>query len=334
MNCTFYCYFKSFFCLILIISWGTANTQTLWTKEKKQKIDSICANGLTESLIVWSNNELVYSYGDTTETFNIFSIRKSLTSLLLGICQDEGLVDLNSTLASLNITEINGLTLEEKQATVYDLLKSKSGVYHAAAFETPGMENKRPERGSHPPGAHWFYNNWDFNALISILETATSKPILEYFNRKIVIPLKLDDFNKQEQQYIKEENTSIHPAILWRLSSRDLLKIGTLMLNNGNYKGVQVVSKEWIRKSTRSYSDLGILGGYGLCWWVATNGEHFPFFSASDQTFSARGTGQQILLIIPSTNTIIVHLTKVESPNDKIMKVTAFGRLLNLIMKS
>ena len=45
------------------------------------------------------------------------------------------------------------LTYEEKQATVRDLLKSRSGVYHEAAAETQEAKDLRPQRGSHPaPG--------------------------------------------------------------------------------------------------------------------------------------------------------------------------------------
>ena len=37
------------------------------------------------------------------------------------------------------------------------------------------MAMARPARGSYPPGPFWYYNNWDFNALGTILEGATWK---------------------------------------------------------------------------------------------------------------------------------------------------------------
>jgi len=53
------------------------------------------------------------------------------------------------------------------------LLEARSGVYHAALYETPAMAKQRPARGSHEPGTFWYYNNWDFNALGTIYEHAT-----------------------------------------------------------------------------------------------------------------------------------------------------------------
>lgn len=58
-------------------------------------------------------------------------------------------VRLDATLAELGIDDNKpALTRIEKQATVSDLLKARSGVYHSALYETTGMEATRPLRGS------------------------------------------------------------------------------------------------------------------------------------------------------------------------------------------
>jgi hypothetical protein len=57
------------------------------------------------------------------------------------------------------------LNTAEKQATIRDLLMSRSGVYHEAAGEHQEMIDARPERGSHAPETYFYCNNWDFNAL-------------------------------------------------------------------------------------------------------------------------------------------------------------------------
>lgn len=64
------------------------------------------------------------------------------------------------------------LTDEEKRATVHDLLKARSGVYHPALYETARMKEKRPPRHSHASGTFWYYNNWDFNVLGTIAPIA------------------------------------------------------------------------------------------------------------------------------------------------------------------
>jgi CubicO group peptidase (beta-lactamase class C family) len=85
---------------------------------------------------------------------------------LYGIHVGRGDIDLDATLAELDIDDITPyLTPIEKTATIRDLLLSRSGIYHEAAGESQSMIDLRPERGSHPPGTYFYYNNRDFNAL-------------------------------------------------------------------------------------------------------------------------------------------------------------------------
>jgi len=69
-------------------------------------------------------------------------------------------------------------------------------------------------------------------------------------------------------------------------------------------------------------------------WWVALNGEHFPFLKLPDGTFSARGTGEQVILIIPESNVVIVHRTNVLKPRERYMHVTEFAKILKRILEA
>lgn len=303
-----------------------------WDKTKKEALNEFCQTKLTKTLLIYQDGELEFTYGDDSKIHKIFSIRKSLVSLLYGVYSARGEIDLEATLEDLEIDDIGGLTKSERQATVLNLLQARSGVYHEAAFETPGMLKKRPERGSHSPGTFWYYNNWDFNALTTILEQQTGLSIFEAFDQNIAKPLRLQDFSKDLQTYVYEENRSKHKATLWQLSGRDLLKIGIMVLNKGKINGKQIIPEGWIERSAARYSQLGMFGAYGLCWWVAMNGQHYPFVNFPDGTFSARGTGMQDLIIVPEYDMVIVHQTEVNSPDDTMMKVTSLGRLLKQIM--
>ncbi len=296
-------------------------------------LNKLCKAYLTKTLIVYKQGKVIYSYGKTDRSYTVFSVRKSLVSLLYGIYEDKGLINVRKSLGDLGIDDIQYLTVQEKSAKIIDLLKAKSGVYHPAAFETPKMWKKRPKRGSYKPGEFWFYNNWDYNALTTIFEQETGISLFEAFKKDIAVPLQFDDFKIEDQRYVLEQGRSIHAATVWKLSGRDLLKLGIVMLHKGKKGKTSIVPEGWIKKSTTSYSDLGILGGYGLCWWVAHKGEHYPFVKLPDGTFSARGTGEQNLVIIPKFNMVIVHQTEVNSPSDKMMKVTQFGKLLQTILK-
>ncbi len=117
------------------------------------------------------------------------ALRKSFLSSLYGIYVGSGVIDTTKTLEELGIDDIpTSLTPEEKQARVADLLKSRSGVYHEAAAEAPEMAAERPERGSHPPGTFFYYNNWDFNVAGVIFEQETGVGNFQAFEREISSP--------------------------------------------------------------------------------------------------------------------------------------------------
>src|SRR5690554_6247319 len=79
-------------------------------------------------LVIYDGAVLV-SWGEIDRRFLIHSARKSLDNAMYGVAVDQGLIDLKTTLAELNITEITPLTPQEKEATVMDLIRSRSGVY-------------------------------------------------------------------------------------------------------------------------------------------------------------------------------------------------------------
>ncbi|NIR48112.1 serine hydrolase [candidate division KSB1 bacterium] len=147
------------------------------------------------SVLVIHNGRVLVSWGQTTRRFRCASIRKSYLSALYGIYVGKGKIDLNKTLADLNIDDIQGLTAEEKQAQVVHLLSARSGVYHPSAYSTRNMEKHLPGRGSHEPGTFWYYNNWDFNALATIFEQETGQGVFDAFKEHIAEPLQMEDFS-------------------------------------------------------------------------------------------------------------------------------------------
>ena len=96
---------------------------------------------------------VVDEWGETTQKYNVHSIRKSLLSALIGIYENQGTLKLESTLEELRIDDRLGLTI--------DLLGSRSGIYHPANLVGEEASENWPKRGSHAPGTHWFYSNWD-----------------------------------------------------------------------------------------------------------------------------------------------------------------------------
>jgi len=104
------------------------------------------------------------------------SVRKSVLSLLMGNYVRRGVINLNTSLAQLGMDDIGGLTDQENEATVQDLLTARSGVYHPASNAGDDLASA-PPRGSQKHGTYMLYSNWDFNALGGAFERITGRDI-------------------------------------------------------------------------------------------------------------------------------------------------------------
>lgn len=239
-------------------------------------------------------------WGQIERRYLCHSMRKSLLSALYGEPVTRGTIDLQETLDSLGIDDDPPLTDVEKGARVADLLKSQSGVYLPAAYEGAARYSK-PARGSHDPGTHWHYNNWDFNVVATIFNQKTGCDLFELLHRKLATPLQMQDFELRHGHYHFEPNASIHPAYPLRMSARDLARFGLLYLNEGRWQDRQIVPRNWVLESTRSYSETGVNDcGYGYMWWT----EGGPLGQLG--TYFANGVGN-LVYVVPRAQLVIVH---------------------------
>lgn len=93
------------------------------------------------------------------------------------------------------------LTEQEKTATIKDLLMARSGVYLQAEAEVDYAKNNRPKREQYKSGEYFFYNNFDFNVLGTILEQKTGKSIGEFMEEHSSKPLGMQDFSAANVVY-------------------------------------------------------------------------------------------------------------------------------------
>jgi len=193
------------------------------SEEKLDAIVDFCEESGSAALLILYDGKVVLSWGEVETKYPIHSIRKAFLNSLYGIHVERGDIDLDMTLEELGIDDIPPvLTKEEKQAKVFDLIRSRSGVYHPAAAEAQVMIDSRPERGSHPPGSFFYYNNWDFNALGTIFEQETGRGVFEAFHEEIAEPLGMKDFQVEDGMYMYEKEKSLHPAYHFFMTAHDI----------------------------------------------------------------------------------------------------------------
>ena len=79
------------------------------------------------------------------------------------------------------------------------------------------------------------------------------------------------------------------------LNPYDMAKIGRLLLNNGKWNGVQLISADYIKKSTSIQIPFSDHKGYGYGFWVD-----------NDHSFNAVGRGGQRIHVDRLYNAIVV----------------------------
>lgn len=253
---------------------------------------------------------VLVAWGDVTREYRIHSVRKSLYSAMYGVALEKGLIDLDDTLAGLGIDDVDPLTEQEKSARVEHLIAARSGVYLPAAYAPSDQDEERPERGSHPPGTHFFYNNWDFNVSGVLLERAADMGLYRAFEQWIADPIGMEDYEPSDGFEALEPSSSRWPAHTFRMSTRDLARFGQLYLESGRWQGRSVVPASWVERSTRPASVFEDGAGYGYMWWTYPAEwlpeERYPHLHPYEVVL-ARGTGGQAIFVIPGAQLVVVH---------------------------
>ncbi len=297
-----------------------------YSSAKLAELPPLLASAGSESLLLLHDGRVFFEWGDIRQKRLVHSIRKALLNGLLGTCYAEGQVDLQATLAELGIDDIPpSLTPEEKRATLEQVLQSRSGVYHEAAAESEGMSRSRPARGSHAPGTHYYYNNWDFNVAGYVFEQLSGTSVYDAFTSRFAEPLGMLDFHNRivpqpegsepipadaDGFYKLEPERSRFPAWHFRLSAHDMALYGQLFLQRGSWNGRQIVPAEWIDWSTQPVSIVDERYGlaYGMLWdvLVPEEGDEHP-------SFFHTGVGVHMLGVYPKHELVLVHRVDTES---------------------
>lgn len=310
-----------------------------WSSEKLASARHFSTRIGSDAVMIVDDGVVVDAWGDISRNFQCHSMRKSILSSLIGIHVDEGTIDLAATIEQLGVDDrYPSLSKIEKQATVGDLIKARSGIYHPALGESAMMKAMRPGRHRHQPGTFWYYNNWDFNALGTIFEQETGTRIFQEFDRRVANPLQMEDFTVEDCKYLtwsdyRSTRYSDHRYYLFRMSARDLARFGLLFLRHGRWKDRQIISPEWIRQSTASYSEWGQGGGYGYMWWTGRKSGLLANVSVKAHSYLASGYGCHKLIVLPYRKLVIVHRVDTDSTGQRPMS-HQIGRLIWLVLSA
>lgn len=284
--------------------------------EHSARVAALAAEHGACGVVVVDRERVLLEVGDVSAVVNCRSIRKSLLSAVFGRAVIAGKVELDATLVGLGIDDAvqPSLSARERAARVRDLLTCRSGVYHPANHAGgPAAFVSLPPRGSRRAGEWFFYNNWDFNALGSILDRGLGRSLFAEFAETIAGPVAMQDFDVSKQRYASQPYSE-HPTYSFQISTRDLARFGQLYLSSGRWNEHELIPARWIAESTTVQTITSKGPGYGYLWWVAHDGRLFEGTRMPDGAFAAYGMGGQFLVVIPALDRAIAMLADPERP--------------------
>jgi CubicO group peptidase (beta-lactamase class C family) len=275
-------------------------------------VDSISTTGI----MVVVGGRVLFQHGDVQQVSYLASVRKSILAMLYGRHVRDGTIRLDRTLRDMGMDDHGGLQPIERNATVGDLVTARSGIYHAASNPGDNLADA-PPRGSQRPGEYFLYNNWDFNAAGAAFERATGIDVFDALQRDLATPLGMQDFDRSRHEKSGDLDRSQYPAYHMHLSTRDMARVGYLMLRKGRWAGREIVPSDWVDTIVSVVTPLEEMNplplregyfGYGYMWWVWDGPEAVGPFEGA---YTGRGAFGQYITVLPALDMVIAHKTAV-----------------------
>lgn len=263
---------------------------------------------------------------------HVYSVTKSIVSLLIGIAIDDGdikhvdqkVLDFfphytvkagEKTIQEISIGNLLTMTAPYKYKTEpYEKFFASENPIQDALDLLGGDDSIGEFNYSAIGGTH---------ILSGILAKATGRPILDFATEKLFSPLGINVPNnvviKNKEEHfavMNDKNTNgwaVDPQGLntasWGLflTPVEMAKIGQLYLNNGVWNDKQIVSAEWISESTREHSRCVPWGNlaYGYLWWFIDR-----------ESYAAMGDGGNIIYV-NTKNQMVISMASLFIPEAK-----------------
>ena len=253
---------------------------------------------------------------------NIKSCSKSIIGLLTGNAIAEGAIpSINATIGEVAPSIIpTHATPGVEDLTIEDLVTLRAGLESTSGRNYGTWVNsdnwvsfalRRPMVAS--PGGRMIYSTGTTHILGVVLAVATGKSLLAQARAVLGQPLGIEipSWTQDPQGYYFGGNQMA-------MTPRGILRIATLMRNQGRFDGDQIIPADWIDQSTRAHTRSPYSGlAYGYGWFLSRSG-----------FIIARGYGGQIIAAHPEKD-LAVAITS--DPTSPARSGGYFGDLMDLL---
>lgn len=301
---------------------------TSYGLEKVTALDKIINNDYSNiaGMVVLKDGKTLYEkyFNECTVTsrIHVYSVTKSILSILIGIAIDKGYIkSINQKILDFfpdyiikrgektiqNVTLKNLLTMTAPY-------KYKFAPYIKYFTSDDGVKFTLDLLGGKGQIGEFRYTPLIGPDILSgILVKATGQSVLEFATEHLFLPLGISalsnvTFHSKEEQLAFNKAKNISGWVAdgagtntagWglTLSPTDMAKIGQLYLDNGMWDGKQIVSARWVDESTKEHSRWEKRNlAYGYLWWIIDDKEH---------SYAAMGDGGNVIYVNAKKNIVI-----------------------------
>ncbi len=269
--------------------------------------------------MVVKNGYIVAEWGDTKCVDMTFSVTKSYLSTVAGLAIDAGLIADVHDKAGDYVRDGTFASEHNSKITWHHLL-NQSSDWSGTLWDRPDWADRPPEghtpeelkrRELKEPGTSFKYNDVRVNVLAYSLLQVWRRPLPVVLKEKIMDPIGASctwRWHGYENSWVVIDGLRMqsvsgggHRGGGMFISTRDQARFGYLFLRNGEWKGEQVVSEEWIRM-LRVPSEAK--PNYGYMWWLNQGPRKVP--SWPDSIFIGSGFGGNHVVVDQEHDLLIV----------------------------
>ena len=270
--------------------------------------------------LILKNGYVVKSWGDPKRVDMTFSVTKSFLSTVAGLAYDRNLIASTQDKMSDYIWDGTFEGEHNKKITWEHLLQQNSD-WSGELFGIKDWADRPPRKGGlddwkyrelRAPGTVMEYNDVRVNVLAYSLTHLWRQPLpkilKEHLMDKIGASTTWRWFGYKEAWTtidglkMKSVTGGGHSGGGIFISAEDMARFGLLFLNEGNWNGEQLLSKDWIDKATTPSKPNN---NYGYMWWLNLEGNR-QWQGVNKNVFYAAGFGGNFIIIDKENDLVVV----------------------------
>ncbi len=154
------------------------------------------------------------------------------------------------------------------------------------------------------PGQRYSQNSAAGLLIVKALEEASGLSIDDYINQRLFAPLEILDWEVE-----KDAKGLSNISLGLSLRPFDLIKIGYLTLEGGEWEGKQIVGNSWLEESTTVKHRISSFLDVGYFWWRFSDDSSWMVYFPENKTFYGLSDDDQYLFVLPEYNMVFVLTT-------------------------